>query len=252
MRNEFSNHTREQLLEELEAAQLRLAFYDKQARESEAAEENFQTDGELRQRVAEMQPEVVELISRNVAQRKRKRFTERVAPVAWKVAKAVACVLLIGYIGLSTAMAFSPAARLRIMGLMVNTVHDLTHFGLADDWQSIDVPDEWTGEYYPAYIPEGFTLHDVDCFMDVTARVEYISPDHRWYVFEENSENAVGSIGTKNALVTEITIHDRPALLVEASDVTMVVWAEFDKWFSVTTWTNVDVVQIARSVTRIR
>lgn len=252
MRDEFSNHTREQLLEELEAAQLRLAFYDKQAQESEAFEARCLADDAFRHQVEQMQPEVVDLISRHTTQKKRRVFKEHVAPVMWKAVKAAACLLLIGYIGLSTAMAFSPTARLHIMGLLVKTEYDFTSFGLADDWESIDVPDDWVGEYYPAYVPEGFTLNFVQDHLGVTALVEYVSPDHQWYQFEESTKNAVGSIGTKHALVTEMTIHDRPALLVEDPDVTMVVWAEYDKWFSVTTWTNVDVVQIARSVTRIR
>ena len=252
MRDEFSNHTREQLLEELEAAQLRLAFYDKQAQENEAIEDDYQADDALRQRVEQMQPEALNLISHHIAQKKRRFFKERVAPVAWKVAKVAACILLIGYIGLSTTMAFSQAARLHIMGLIVRTEDHLTHIGLANDWESIEVPDKWDGEYYPAYVPDGFTLHSVDSFMGVTACVEYASPDHRWYQFTESTENAVSSVSTKNALMTEITIHDRPALLIEAPDVTMVVWAEYDKWFSVTTWSDMDVVQIARSVTRIR
>ena len=248
MRDEFTNHDREALLEELEAAQLRLAFHDEAAREIEAIEANSAADEELQERLRQSRSEVMRLIADNVAQKKRLR----IVPAVLKVAKVAACLLLVAYIGLSSAMAFSTTARLRILGLLVKTEHGLTTFGLGDDWQSIEVPDSWHGEYYPAYVPEGFTLHRTDDYEGASFSVEYLSPDHRWYIFDESTENGVGSIATKNARMTEITIHDRPALLVEAPDVTMVVWAEFNKWFSVTAWTDVDIISIARSVTRIR
>ena len=248
MRDEFTNHDREALLKELEAARLRLAFHDEQVREIEAIEESCQTDEALQARLRQARPEVMRLIDRGVAQRKK----QRVAPVVLKVAKVAACLLLAAYIGLSSAMAFSQAARLRIQGLFVKTERGLTTFGLGDDWQSIEVPDGWHGEYYPAYVPEGFTLHFVHDDEGASFSAEYLSPDQRWYVFDESTENSVSSITTKNARMTEITIHDRPALLVEAPDVTMVVWAEFNKWFSVTTWTDVDIIPIARSVTRVK
>ena len=248
MRDEFLNHDREALLEELEAAQLRLAFHDEVAREIEAIEADSAADEALQERLRQSRPEVMRLIDCGIAQKKK----QRVAPVILKVAKVAACLLLVAYIGLSSAMAFSQAARLRILGLFVQTERGLTTFGLGDDWQSIEVPDGWHGEYYPAYVPEGFTLHFVHDYEGASFSAEYLSPDQRWYVFDESTENSVGSITTKNARMTEISIHDRPALLVEAPGVTTVVWAEFNKWFSVTAWTDVDIIAIARSVTRIR
>ena len=79
-----------------------------------------------------------------------------------KILRIAASLLLVFYIGLSVAMAVSYTVRVRVMELFFQDMTIYTEVQLKENPEkSFDVPVQWQGEYFPAYIPEGFEVTDL-------------------------------------------------------------------------------------------
>lgn len=75
--------------------------------------------------------------------------------------RAAAAVLLVFYLGLTTALATVPSLRHSLMTFMIHSEEEYTELALIPSGETLDIPQGWQGAYYPAYIPEGFAITHV-------------------------------------------------------------------------------------------
>ena len=113
---------------------------------------------------------------------------------------------------------------------------------------SFDVPAEWRGEYYPAYIPEGFALLEIEKRSNSAI---YSNSNDVWFIFDECSKDTDSNIDTEDAVISFETIHGCEALIVE-EDGTIIAWSDGTKYFILNAdFSKEEALKIARSVRRI-
>lgn len=244
--------TREQLVAELEQAKLRLAFYDLQEEEIQAYAALAEKDESIAKMVNEQQASMLRLIRQKTkAQQAKSRLAVSLKAIK-RVAMAASILITVAVLGMSTVFAFSPQMRVAMQSLLIRVTSKYTEIGLQNS-SIMHIPEGWEGDYFPAYIPEGFHLVHLSCPFPGTASVQYEDAVRNRFNFDELSEGSRTNIDTENARVSYITVHDLKAMLVEKGGRVMITWAEFDRYFIITLYGSTDTaLAIARSVRRIK
>ncbi|MCH5286131.1 MAG: DUF4367 domain-containing protein [Christensenellaceae bacterium] len=250
MKDDLRKYQREEILADIEADRLRLLFYDMQVEEADAVEAKSR-EHELEQDSEQIEPAVIELIDKGLRRRNRRRLVREMVPPLSRAVTVAAGLLLVLFIGFSTAMAVSPSIRYHMMGLLIQPTDEYTTFGLGET-ASIEIPSEWYGRYYPTYIPENYELSEF-YGNKAAPSVIFADPDDNVVDFSELDEMSTLVIDTENAAVTYTTVHDLQAMVVEKGRWVAVIWAENDRYFCIMANTDADTaLQIARSVIKIR
>lgn len=183
---------------------------------------------------------------------KKQFFT--VAPRTMRFAVAALGILCIG---LTTAFASSETFRVRVFSMFAEDHGQYTAIGLREDEQkAFDVPNGWEGMYYPSYVPAEFEIESVDSSFGREFSVymrDKNNSDVR-LIFEEMSENNEMNVDTENAKVYYTEIHGNTALVSVKTGVTIVIWNEQNRMFSVIIdgEAEKDALKVAKSVTRIK
>ena len=136
---------------ELEAAMYRKAFSILAQQEYEKAE--AQPADEVEQRaLAELDERMDGIITRGLHQNRRGIWTRRIR----RAANVAACVIAILGIGLGVAIA-TPSLRQQLYRISAQDCEIFTEVRLTPNEEfKMDVPEGWAGDYYMAYIPEGY------------------------------------------------------------------------------------------------
>lgn len=250
MKDDLRKYQREEILADIEADRLRLLFYDMQLEEADAAEAEYKEQG-LAQNDGQIEPAVIALIDKGLRKRDMRDFVHHIMPPLSRAVTIAASILLVFFISFSAAFAVSPSVRYRVMELLIHVTDEYTTFGLGEV-ESIEIPAEWLGHYYPSYIPEDFEISEF--FGNKAAPgVTFADPNGNEMDFSELSEMSTLVLDTENAVVTYPTVHDLPAMVVEKGRWVAVVWAEFDRYFCLMANTDADTaLQVARSVIKIK
>lgn len=192
-------------------------------------------------------------------QRKKEKRNQRIQTlrrIMPKVVQAAACLILALGLAVPAALAASASFRSSVMQLLMQFDSDegAMNFSFVEDTDAaFDVPEGYMGAYYPAYIPDGFTLEYVG---PILPAVHFIR-DEQAISFFEGDENAEGTNGIEGATVETITIHGREACLIEgeglSSHVVNIIYAVDDKWFDITTYNleKSEAIRIAESIKKI-
>lgn len=172
---------------------------------------------------------------------------------AWAGTKAflrsAAAILAIVFVGLSTAVAANEPFRNSLVEFLTEETPEFIEFGFGKNPAAPDVPEGWTAEYYPSYLPEGYEL------------LGYTSTDHSSKaIFDQNGDHIFFStyttpnstqINARNAQTKNIRIHDCSATLVTLDGESTVVWSEGDAFFSVTSSSPQMAIDTAESISSI-
>lgn len=181
---------------------------------------------------------------------KKQFFT--VVPRTMRFAVAALGILCIG---LTTAFASSETFRVRVFSMFAEDHGQYTAIGLREDEQkTFDVPNGWEGMYYPAYIPDGFEVINVENLSEQIFLISFENKNNEYLTFEEMTEDAESNIDTENAQVYYTKIHGNTALVSVKADLTIVSWNEQNRILSVVFDGEVeeDALKVAKSVTRIK
>lgn len=232
--------------EELEAATYRKAF-------SILAQEEYEQiaampeDEEERRSFERMDEDIVRTISHGLRKNKRNTWRHRIQ----RTVNVAASVIVMFSIALGVAMA-TPAFRQQLYRLSTKLSDGYTRIALApNDNFYIDVPDEWQGEYYPSYVPDGYELYHVS--QGSLLEATYMRGQDYYFTFCEYDENTVTALDTENAKVSYGEVHDCEAMIVEKNGLTTVTWTEADKLFIVEVNENVETaLNIARNIGTIQ
>ncbi len=244
--------TREQLIKEYEAAKMRLAFYDLQEEENKAYEKLTDEEKEIADLSRKNLDYNLNLIRQKTRKMHMRNFMQGSFYVMRRVANVASIVIVILVIGTSTAFAVSPNFQVTIRNLLINMTDEYTEIGL-QNINTISVPEGWTGDYYPSYIPDGFNLVQKSDPFPGAGFVEYEDAIRNRMSFDECTENGRSNIDTENAKITYTTVHDNEAMVVEKNGRIKIVWAEFNKYFIVMFDGDMNTaLSVARSVRRIK
>lgn len=250
MKDDLRKYQREEILADIEADRLRLLFYDMQVEEADAAEAKYKEQG-LAQNDGQIEPAVIALIDKGLRKRDMRDFVHQIVPPLSRAVTIAAGILIVFFVSFSAAFAVSPSVRYRVMELLIHVTDEYTTFGLGEV-DSIEIPSEWLGHYYPSYIPENFEIDKV-YGNKAAPGVIFADPDGNEIDFAELDEMTTLVVDTENAVVTYPTVHDLPAMVVEKGRWVAVVWAENDRYFCLMANTDADTaLQVARSVIKIK
>ena len=90
------------------------------------------------------------------------------------------------------------------------------------------MPAEWQGDFYPAYIPEGFEFDR--CYPNDAI---YLDKDGRCLDFSESTYGSVTNLDTENANLSSVFINGAEATLIEKDGWAAVVWSANNRLFIV-------------------
>ena len=92
----------------------------------------------------------------------------------------------------------------------------------------MNVPQEWTGDFYPAYIPEGFEFDR--CY---SSNVIYYDKAGNSLSFSEGTYGSVTNLDTENANLSSVLINGAEATLIKKDGWAAVVWSANNRLFIV-------------------
>lgn len=187
----------------------------------------------------------------------RKHRVSIIRAVAARTIKVAACFVV--FIGVTFPIAFaaSQTFRSRVMQLLISYDQSKQEANVSfveDSSLAFDVPEAWTGLYYPSYIPEGFSLESCSSLL---SKVSYGSGDGAQMDFYELDEAAESTLGTEGSQVSAVMVGSQEGQMIESTadglHIIDLVWAVDDRWFHLSAL-NIErdeVIQIAESVRRI-
>ena len=229
---------------ELEAAMYRKAFSILAQQEYEQAEAQ-PADEEEQRALAELDARKDVIIARGLRKDLHRAWARRIR----RAANVAACVIAILGIGLGVAIA-TPSLRQQLYRISALDCEIFTEVRLTPNEQfELDVPEGWTGDYYMAYIPEGYEFYYM---YDGIDEVIYRRSENEYLRFGEFDEDWVTLLDTEDAKVSYSTVHDCEAMIIEKGGRAIVAWTEADKLFIVKLCGDVETaLNIAKNVTVI-
>lgn len=185
------------------------------------------------------------------AQKQRnRRFLGHTLP---RMAQIAAVIIALVSLAGGVALATSQAVRVQVMKLLLQVEEEYTELSLVEDEAaSFDVPAEWQGSSFPAYIPEGMKLEQsIDgnyvVYRGETDRTKKMS-------FSESDASTVTNIDTEDATVRAVMIQNHQGYIAVKENAVHVFWSDGLHYYIVSTngIGEDETMQISQSVTKIR
>ncbi len=215
-----------EIMQKIAELKIRLALQQEFEQEiDELVAEANPTNAEQTRQIREMEEKVCKDIAVHTGKRKQQHERKRRFP---RVARVVATIVLLVMINVGSAMAAVHMIQIGLLKLDVRTYPERTSYGLVPSEDRMDVPQEWTGDFYPAYIPEGFEFYR--CY---NCMVSYLSPNGKMLSFSEETYGSRTSLDTEDANISSLLINGAEATLIEKDDWTAVVWSANNRLFIV-------------------
>lgn len=229
-------------------ADLKITLALKQEFEQEVdelvAEANPTDAGQTRQ-IREMEEKVFRDITTHIGRRKQRHQQKRRFSRGERVAAIIALLVMVS---VGSAVATVHMVQIGLLKLDIHTYPERTSYGLVPSETTMDVPQEWTGDFYPAYIPEGFKF--VRCY---SSDAIYYDKDGGSLSFSEETYGSKTSLDTENANLSSVLINGAEATLIEKDGWAAVVWSANNRLFIVDIdGAKEDALRIAASVILIR
>lgn len=215
-----------EIMQKIADLKIRLALQQEFEQEVDEliAEANPANAGQTRQ-IREMEEKVLKDIvvhtgGRRTQQEKKRRFP--------RCARVIAVIALLVMVSVGSAMATVHMAQIGLLKLDVQTYPERTSYGLVPSEKTVEVPAEWKGDFYPAYIPEGFEFDR--CRLN---NVIYLDKGGRCLDFSEETYGSITNLDTENANLSSVFINGAEATLIEKEGWTAVVWSANNRLFIV-------------------
>lgn len=140
-----------------------------------------------------------------------------------------AIIIVLMAISAPIALANLPSLRVKTMQMLINMEKDHVSVGLVDDTSlSMDVPNGWCGMYYPAYIPDGYVVDNINAQI---AAVEYKNDEGGVLSFDECGASDQMNIDCDDAVTSYKIIGGMSAFVVERESSTAIAWSNGEKLF---------------------
>lgn len=185
---------------------------------------------------------------------RRAQHAGRAPRVVLHALQFAAVLALVVAVSLGTAMAVSGEVRVAVMRLLYRVTPQYTEVSMVEDeGAAFFVPADWTGSYYPSYIPEGYAFHALDGEDIIRAAVYTSIDDNKIMYFDENDITVEGNIDTEGYDIKEIKINGHTALMAFKEGKSKVIWQTEDRMMVLTITEDVETaLKVAQSVRRIK
>lgn len=163
-----------------------------------------------------------------------------------------AAAVLILVLALGTALAVSPTLRIQVLKLLYHVTPRYTEVRFVPDTEGFfEIPAEWVGTSFPAYIPSGYRLFDSSASKNVSKAI-FTSGDNKYLRFSEHLLGAELNLDSEGFSTEEVSINGMPGLMSWTAEQTIIVWPSHDKLFVLDVTENTSIaIRIAHSVTPI-
>ncbi|MBQ2957688.1 MAG: DUF4367 domain-containing protein [Clostridia bacterium] len=195
---------------------------------------------------------------------KKARRRARIRRAVRRAIRVVSCLILILAVIIPVALPYAVAKNERVRSAVLEMLIEHGDGNVTLSMREVqdeefDVPADWKGEYFPAYIPEGYKICLISQY---TAIIEFKNSDGLNISFNELTENTYVSTDSENSVVTNELINGATATILRKAqpdykgtprpDWYTVIWQKDDKYFML--WTSEpleETLKIARSVRKI-
>lgn len=234
-----------ELQADLCALKLRIAFQQEiEAEAEELSREKHHPDEAIVHMAAEADARIRACIRRAL----RKNVGCKSLKLLVRAGRIAAAALLVFFIGLSTAIATVPQVRVRVLNFFLNMETQYTEMGLLDTGRFVEIPFEWRGSYFPAWLPERFALVSA-----TGGSVSYTDADGKRMDFCEYGEGSVTNIDTENADVSFREIGGQSVMVIEKRDFVTLVWSGDNRYFILSLQgSREEALQIQQSIIMIK
>lgn len=191
--------------------------------------------------------------------KKRQHNLECLKTALPRIVKVAACLMLVVAMTFPIAVANSEYFRAKVMQLLIDIDMEKNeaYFSYVENEDAtFDVPEGWTGDYFPALIPTGMELIRQS---QRICLVEYADAEKKTFSFTELDTDAGASIGTEKTNISYADVHGASACVIDGwsqdglTHTVNVVWAQNEKWFLLTcnNMDRTEALEIASSVKKI-
>ena len=177
------------------------------------------------QPIREMEEKVLRDIAAHTGKRRQRHEQKRRFPRCARVAAAIALLVMVS---VGSAMATVHMVQIGLLKLDIQTYPERTSYSLVPSEATMNVPQEWAGDFYPAYIPEGFEFDH--CYNGIA---NYLDSNDKMLSFSENAYGTRISLDTENANLSSVLINGAEATLIEKDGWAAVVWSANNRLFTV-------------------
>ena len=165
-----------------------------------------------------------------------------------KAMKVAAGILVIISLIAPFAIANVEYIRVRVMKLLIEIQEDHTDISIQEDEAaSFDVPVEWRGEYFPSYIPEGYSMSKIYKIFD---HIEYENQEGDRISFIEYTEDTEIGADSEDAEISYSQINGNTAIVIHKGD-WQIIWTNGEKIIEVIADDYDVAMKVANSVKRV-
>ena len=215
-----------EIMQKIADLKIRLALQQEFEQEvDELIAEVNPADAGQTQPIREMEEKVLKDIAAHTGKRRQRHEQKRRFPRCVRVAAAIALLVMVS---VGSAMATVHMVQIGLLKLDIQTYPERTSYSLVPSEATMNVPQEWTGDFYPAYIPEGFEFDR--CY---SSDAIYYDKDGKSLSFSEETYGARTSLDTENANLSSVLINGAEATLIEKDGWAAVVWSANNRLFTV-------------------
>lgn len=231
---------------------IRLAFKHADALEAQYIMESCSNTNEMNVRYDEKTAYVryLEKLKAEEKQEKRRSRTARIRKWVPRMVETAACLVLIVGIAAPIAIANVESIRSRVLEALIQVQEKYTEIGMIESEEdAFYVPEEWKGQYYPTYIPNGYELKEIGQFV---MYLEYENEDGELLTFDECTESSAVSVDSEGAIISYDKICGSEAMFIEKDDVITLIWWTEDRYFVIDSReSRSEMIRIAENVKKI-
>lgn len=239
-------------LEECETAMVKVALlgaWDEEGQKYESPSFSAEEEEMLHRRAKEMRPRMDKLIDREYHLR---MFRGDTFASAWKVIKVAGMIILFANLALTLAVAVNETVRAKVIEYLTVYTDQCVEIRYKETGNAVEVPEGWTEDYYPTYIPEGYECGNVSSGSGQSL-VEYQeSSGHSFSFYVSHIESYVFANSEEAQLSVFPIDSTAEAMLISDELETTIVWSVGDKALIVKgTCSHDELKKIAKSVMMI-
>ena len=215
-----------EIMQKIADLKIRLALQQEFEQEvDELIAEVNPADAGQTQPIREMEEKALKDIAAHTGKRRQRHEQKRRFPRCVRVAAAIALLVMVS---VGSAMATVHMVQIGLLKLDIQTYPERTSYSLVPSEATMNVPQEWAGDFYPAYIPEGFEFDS--CYH---SEAVYRNANGGLLSFAEEDYGSRTSLDTENANASSLYINGAEATLIEKDGWTAVVWSANNRLFIV-------------------
>lgn len=238
--------TSKEIMQKIEELKIRLAFQQEFEQEVDEllAKADSPNAGQALQ-ILEMEEKTL----RNIAAHTGRQNQLRTPQLRFhRNLRIAAAIVLLAAVSIGSAMATVHMVQIGLLKLEIETYPEYTVYGLVPSADTVEVPQDWNGNFYPTYIPNGYKFDR--CYHSF---VMYYDEAGNYLSFSEETYGSRTNLDTENASLSTVLINGAEATLIEKDRWTAVVWSANNRLFIVDMDGEKDeALKIAASVIMVR